>query len=151
MRLQIDKLKSEAVAYQLTKDAMCEQLSEAAQKLTELDQVVAALESLQQQLTASEEEKQQLRHGLEQAESTQQRLQQQIDALRVVQEHEDQSLEQQVANTQQEAVSMLGVTGADGSDVVGSTTSAFGDQPERPSSGTPAGSRSELAKQVSRV
>lgn len=167
--LQIDKLTSEAMNHSSMQQLMCDQLNAAGQQLSELE---GALEAVQQQLAHSEADRQQqlkelqaqhqqqqtssasareqLEQQLAQADEVIQRLQLEVEVLRTQQLS---SREGAAAASGHWDDAAAGVGGHDGDDAgSGTATTAAAAaaewDSERPANGTPAGSRSELAKQV---
>lgn len=170
--LQIDKLNSEAKTYRTTQVLLCEQLATAGQSLTETERQLNTLETVQQQLADSDTARQQLQRQLEELQALQQQRQQQeedaaSDKQQLAQQLAQaevmvQQLQQELAamraqqHSQQQRHEGLDASGWDESATIGGdaddadsgTAAAALSHSERPASGTPAGSRNELAKQV---
>jgi selenocysteine-specific translation elongation factor len=137
--LQLAQLQAEVVAKQAMLGDMCSQLSATQQQLAAFDDTSsAALQQLQQQLAEATAARQDLQMQLEQqqqlAEAT--APTDTLQAQQQQQQQQQQGLDAVAAFTEQQPGSPL------------STRSPFSSREPRPASGTPAGSRQELAQLV---
>eukprot|EP00775_Hariotina_reticulata_P008156 gene8156-8349_t len=138
LQAQLSQLQAEVVAKQAMMSTLCDQLTAAQQQLTELDSHSAgALEALQQQLADSAGASNLLKQQLAEAEAAKAGLQQQLLAL---EEH----LHSTAQEDGQATLQQLEATES-------SHLGLLSNSPGRANSTDPAGSRAQLAVQVSEL